>query len=148
MVAINIAGDSSLKDKEIQHFKVKELLTVFFLSLVTLVSYVSLSIPIFISETISVDQMKAEVLAYQAAQIFLLKDVEKQPVPSRSIASESDSFDGQIGEDSRGKPFRFTVTREGGRQLRVLLMKETEQPGEPPEAFFDLKIDIADATES
>lgn len=134
-----------MKNQEIQHFKGHELVTLFSLIAVTVISYAYFSIPIFTSEKISVDEAKAEILAYQAAQIFLLKNVENQPKQSRSLASESRSFDGFIGEDASGKPFRFSVTREGGRQLRVLLSKETERAGESPEAFFDLKIDLSES---
>lgn len=132
-----------MKNQENQHLKAYELLIVFSLMVVTFISYGWLSSPIFTSEKISADQVKAEILAYQAAQIFLLKNVEKQVRQSRSLASENASFDGLIGEDSRGKPFRFSVIQEGEGQLRVLLSKESELPSEPPETIYDLKIEPA-----
>lgn len=121
------------------------MIAMFLLIIVTIASYGSFSRHIFTSEKISVDQVKAEILAYQAAQIFLLKNVQRQPIQARSLASENASFEGHIGEDSRGRPFKFSVIQSGERHFRVLLSKENEQLSAPPEAIFDLKIDLTDS---
>ena len=137
-----------MKNKEIHTLRANELITLFLLIIVTISSYGSFSRHIFASEKISVDQVKAEILAYQAAQIFLLKNVQRKPVQSRSLASESASFEGLIGEDSRGKPFKFSIIQSADHHFNVLLSKENEQLNAPPEAIFDLKIDLSNSPET
>lgn len=120
-------GVCCLKNKENQTLKDYDLLTLMGLILVTLLSYGSYSRHIFSSEKISSNQVKAEILAYQAAQIFLLKNVEKDSLKgSRSIASENNSMEGVIGEDSSGKPYRFHVIQEGKDSYRVVLTSDSD----------------------
>lgn len=133
-------------NKENQHLKDYELLIVFILMTLTILTYGSFTRHIFVSEKISPDQIKAEILAYQAAQIYLLKNVKKPPLQLRSLASERTSFDGLIGEDSHGKPFRFQITQEREGILRVLLSQEGELPSDATEAVFDVVIDLSEKT--
>ena len=137
-----------MKIKEIQHVTNHEMLVVFFLMVLTFMSYGHFAVPIFVSENVSTDQIKAEILAYQAAQIFLLKNVEKQARPSRSLASENSYFEGSIGEDSSGRPFRFRVTQEGSHDYRVWISKDSEGSAGLPQSVFDLKLDLSEQPSS
>ena len=137
-----------MKNQENQYVKDIELLIVFSLMVLTFASYGWVSRSIFTSEKISADQAKAEILAYQAAQIFLLKNVEKQPQKGRSLASEGGSLDGFIGEDSSGRPFHYSVIQDSQRSLRVFISKDRDKNGEANDAIFDVKIDLSEATET
>jgi hypothetical protein len=141
-------GECLVKDQEFQELKGSDLVILISLILVTALSYGSYTTHIFASEKISSDQIKAEILAYQAAQIFLLKSVEKKASKGRSIASESGSFDGTIGEASDGKPFRFQVIQDGREGYRVILKSETDSVSETPAASFDLKIELPNQPET
>ena len=114
----------------------------------TFASYGWVSRSIFASEKISADQSKAEILAYQAAQIFLLKNVERHPQKGRSLASEGGSSDGLIGEDSGGRPFHYSVIQEAQHSLRVFISKDHEKNSEASDTIFDIKIDLSEATET
>lgn len=137
-----------VKNSENQHLKGYDILSLLLLLVVTIAFYARLSSPIFTSEKISPDQIRAEVLAYQAAQIFMMKNTEKKSVQSRFIASEGPAFEGFIGEDSRGKPFRYRVIRLGDRSIKIELSKDFDQPAMPPEPVFELEIDLAKSSET
>lgn len=119
------------------------MVTLLTLIVLTLVSYGSYSRHIFSSEKISSDQTKAEILAYQAAQIFLLRNVEKKAQHARSIASATDSPDILLGEDSSGKPYRFQVIQDGKDSYRVQLVPSAGSSNEVPNANVDVKIDLS-----
>jgi hypothetical protein len=137
-----------MKNQENQELKGYDLVILISLILITLLSYGTYTSHIFASEKISADQIKAEILAYQAAQIFLLKSVEKKASKGRSIASESGSFEGTIGEGADGKPFRFQVIQDGREGYRVILKSETDSVSEASGAAFDLKINLPNPPET
>jgi len=136
-----------VKNNENQQLTGSDLVTLLTLIVLTLVSYGSYSRHIFGSEKISSDQIKAEILAYQAAQIFLLKNVEKKAPQARGIASESSSSDIILGEDSSGKPYRFQVIQDGRDTYRVQLSPNSESPMSSQKAEVEVKIDLSKAPE-
>ncbi|MBL7545087.1 MAG: hypothetical protein JNL11_14815 [Bdellovibrionaceae bacterium] len=145
-----------MKSKDNQHLKGGDLVILFSLMVVTVLSYGSYSRHIFSSEKISSDQFKAEILAYQAAQIFLLKSVVKSPNKSRSVASDDGgAMEVSIGEDSKGNPYRFQVIQDGKDNYRVFLSKEIESSADPSvdtsdvtRSGFNLKIDLSSQPET
>jgi len=136
-----------VKSNENQQLTGSDLVTLLTLIVLTLVSYGSYTRHIFGSEKISSDQVKAEILAYQAAQIFLLKNVEKKTPQARGIASESSSLDIILGEDSSGKPYRFQVIQDGRDTYRVQLSPNSESPMSSQKAEVDVKIDLSKSPE-
>jgi len=136
-----------VKNNENQQLTGSDLVTLLTLIVLTLVSYGSYSRHIFGSEKISSDQVKAEILAYQAAQIFLLRNVEKKAPQARGIASESGSSDINLGEDSSGKPYRFQVIQDGRDTYRVLLAPTPGASEDAPKAEVDVKINLSKSPE-
>lgn len=115
-----------MKNKDNQSLSGYELLTLLALVFVTIGSYGSYLRPVFKSEKMSSEQLKSEILAYQAAQIFLLKNDRVKRTLSRSIASEGASLTGSIGEDENGKPFRFDVVTQPDGSYEVVISKSTD----------------------
>tara|TARA_B110001454_G_scaffold218991_1_gene249085 strand:+ start:132043 stop:132468 length:426 start_codon:yes stop_codon:yes gene_type:complete len=136
-----------VKTNENQQLTGWDLVTLLSLIVLTLVSYGSYSRHIFSSENISSDQIKAEILAYQAAQIFLLRNVEKKTSQSRNIASESSSSVVTLGEDASGKPYKFQVVQDGRDNYRVLLSNETESANDGLKSDVEIKIDLSKSPE-
>lgn len=136
-----------MKYNENQQLTGGDLVTLLTLIILTVVSYGSYTRHLFSSEKISSDQIKAEILAYQAAQIFLLRNVGKKAPMSRGIASESGSSSVALGEDSNGKPFHFHVIPDGRDGYRVLLTTEKGSSGDLPSAKVDVKINLSEPPE-
>lgn len=138
-----------MKNKENQSLNGYELLTLLSLILVTVGTYGSYLNPLFKSEKISSDQLKSEVLAYQAAQIFLLKNDREKQLRGRSIASVGNTMTGQIGEDSFGKPFKFDVVSQPDGSYQVIISKSVGEESAPDSdsksgAAYSLKFEIPD----
>lgn len=136
-----------MKIKENQSLSGYDLLTLLGLLVATVISYGIYSRHIFSSEKISSNQVKAEILAYQAAQIFLLKNSDKRNIKqTRGIASEGGSMEGNIGEDTNGKPFHFQVIQDGSDNYRVILTSDNEGVSNSDTVALpvaDLKIDLS-----
>ena len=136
-----------MKIKENQSLSGYDLLTLLGLMVATVIGYGTYSRHIFSSEKISSNQVKAEILAYQAAQIFLLKNADKRNTKqARGIASEGGTMEGNIGEDTNGKPFRFQVIQDGSDNYRVILTSDSEgstSSDNSIEPIADLKIDLS-----
>lgn len=136
-----------MKNNENQQLIGNDLVTMLTLMVVTLASYGSYTRHIFISEKISSDQIKTEILAYQAAQIFLLRNVEKKASQSRNIASESDVSTVTLGEDSQGRPYRFQVIHDGRDTYRVLLSTESDPSERTLKSEVEIKFDLSKSPE-
>ncbi len=136
-----------MKTNENQQLTGWDLVTLLSLIVLTLVTYGSYTRHIFSSEKISSNQIKAEILAYQAAQIFLLRNVEKKAPQSRNIASESSSSVVTLGEDATGKPYKFQVVQDGRDNYRVLLSNETESGNGDLKSDVEIKIDLSKSPE-